>query len=262
MRTLDIMTVASCPLRCKPCPQDVVKTNYDGRPGLSLEDFKVALNNVPKDVRIVFSGFVEPFLNPCALDMMEYASKQGYDLELFSTLVGLRLQDVPRLTKYNIKFLCVHEPDHLGNTDFPETVEFAQVSDKVKRVMRVHRHYVMDEGFISNQRAGNCADVLPSHVHGPFYCAKLWSPQFVMYPDCSVVLCCMDMGRRHMLGNLLEQKYDEIAISKEYRRIARSSLHWDGNTLCRGCRWASFPLKYAIRVSVERLYRRVYHLNL
>jgi hypothetical protein len=62
-------------------------------------------------------------------------------------------------------------------------------------------------------------------------------------PDGRVVPCCMDFGMKHVLGNLLEQSWDEIRRNEAFINFMRG-FDEEGDTLCRSCSSA---------VSVSRL---------
>lgn len=69
---------------------------------MSLEEFKICLEKLPLNTLVEFAGFVEPFLNEYSIDMMEYANQLGYRMTLFTTLVGLKLDDIHRILKYHL----------------------------------------------------------------------------------------------------------------------------------------------------------------
>lgn len=58
----------------------------------------------------------------------------------------------------------------------------------------------------------------------------------ILLPDGTVLLCCMDFGIKHVLGNLLTQSYEEICNGKELTMIKEGM---NGNEkidiLCRRC---------------------------
>ena len=114
----------------------------------------------------------------------------------------------------------------------------------------------MDENFISNERAGLSKGATKRNTQGWFYCEKLFAPQFVMLPNCDLVLCCMDYALRHPVGNLLTQSWSEVIRSPEYERIKKDSYRLKGNTICRQCVWSSF--EYRLTYSVKRLAQTYY----
>ena len=38
-----------------------------------------------------------------------------------------------------------------------------------------------------------------------------------MFPDGTLVVCCQDYGMKHVLGNLLEESWEEIRAGKEFQ---------------------------------------------
>ena len=121
MPTLEVTTVASCTVRCTYCPQDALKAAYrqDSQHRLRPEDFDVVLAKLPAHVRIDFSGFVEPWLNPDCTAMLENALRRGFSVAVYTTLQGMN--DPERvctlLTQYahQVEIVCLHLPDEVGN---------------------------------------------------------------------------------------------------------------------------------------------------
>jgi hypothetical protein len=239
VRWLDISTNASCTVNCVPyCPQKLLHSVYHGSAMLSLGDFGRVLSNTPTDVRIDFSGFTEPFLNPEAVDMIELAHDRGYGVSLISTLVGLKPSDVDRLAKVDPLGFVVHLPDPCGIAHIPITDEYKEVLALTLTKIQLSDFTVMNNYFRDHYWAGNSENSPSFHFKGPFFCSKLSGPHFSMLPDGTTVLCAMDRGLRHVLGNLMETSYDSLRESETYRRIWRSRHAWDGDELCRSCRWA------------------------
>ncbi len=249
---LEITTVSKCKIDCSFCPQDKFQEAYNGCKNLSLENFKKVLTKVPKSVAIHFSGFAEPFLNPECVDMIEYAHSNGYKIVLYSTLVGLKSQEVERLKNCNFDQIVLHLPDNLWNAKIPITEVYKNTLVTALKQLRINDFSLMNERFISNERAGTCRNVPKRHVHGWFFCTKLFSPQFVMLPNCDVVLCCMDFGLKHPLGNLLKQSFSEIAHSPEYKRVKDGRFRMDSNQICRKCTWAVPPYKWCAKKFIDR----------
>ena len=78
--TLEITTSiprAGCVVDCVFCPQRVLQKVWDSKHFttekdriMKLEDFKMVIDKLPKEVRITFSGFTEPWLNNQTNDML------------------------------------------------------------------------------------------------------------------------------------------------------------------------------------------------
>lgn len=244
---MEITTAKYCGVMCEPyCPQILWGNSF--HPGgpkqefLKMEDFSLAMDRTPKDVVIVFAGHSEPFMNPKGLQMIELALDQGRRVELFSTLVNYKVQDVPRLTGRLSRFVW-HVPDgkvaHIPKGDlYWETVKAVLDGPDAWDINGYSR---MDGVFKSNERAGNCDGAPPRHIKGPFFCRKLGTPQFVMLPDLRLVLCCMDWSLKNVVGTLKEKTYDEIANDEPYRRLVRARLSLDGPHDPGDCRACTVP---------------------
>jgi radical SAM protein with 4Fe4S-binding SPASM domain len=239
-RYLDITTATVCPVNCYPyCPQAKFTDAYgDSARLLSFDDFALALSHVPKDVGIAFSGFCEPFINPRAPEMIRLAKAQGHEVRIYTTLTGLRWQDVAELQGCD-DYLVLHLPDNKGVSHIPTTDNWRMALTEVLTTLRVDHFMTMGDGFVSNDRAGNCDNAKPRHVRGPFHCDLLHLPQPVMLPNCEVVACWMDFSLRHRVGNLKTQTYDEIVSGEAFRRIVSNRWKWDGTELCRSCKMAT-----------------------
>ena len=104
--TLEFTTTISpkgCVVNCAFCPQRTLEKIYHAMKGqpkvLTLDNFKIISDKVPKEVRLTFSGFTEPWLNKNCTDMVEYAHFRGHQVSAFSTGIGMKLEDVERLAK-------------------------------------------------------------------------------------------------------------------------------------------------------------------
>jgi radical SAM protein with 4Fe4S-binding SPASM domain len=60
----------------------------------------------------------------------------------------------------------------------------------------------------------------------------------VLLPNGDVVLCCSDYGLRHKLGNLLNDNYEDLFLSEEYKKIMRGLEDESIEILCRTCEHA------------------------
>jgi len=244
-RYLDITTAKVCPVNCYPyCPQPKFRDAYgDATNLLSFDDFALALSHVPKDVGIAFSGFCEPFMNPRAPEMIRLAKAQGHEVRIYTTLVGLRLQDVAELKGCD-EYLVLHLPDNKGISHIPTTEGWRATLAEVLTTLRVDHFMNMGDGFVSNDRGGNSYDAKPRHVKGPFHCDLLQLPQPVMLPNLDVAACWMDFALRHKVGNLKEQTYDEIVSGEPFRTIVSHRWRLNGTELCRSCKMATPMYKW------------------
>lgn len=88
---IEVTPKIGCSVNCRFCPQKLLlsryyKDNSNRKSEMSFDDFKIFLEKIPANTILDWSGFVEPFLNPASIDMMEYADSKGFEQTLFTTL--------------------------------------------------------------------------------------------------------------------------------------------------------------------------------
>lgn len=269
---MEITTKIGCSVNCKYCPQknlihSYFKSNSDRKIMFSLEDFKICLDKLPSNTLVDFAGFGEPFLNPDAIELMEYACNKGFEITLYTTLVGLQKENLNRVLAIPFKEVVLHVADNEGFAAIPVTEEYLYLLDaflnekkadgtlfvddvncqctphpevikKTKGRYKVYRE-LMD-------RAGNLVgdeykDLIKADKHGPIICMGMKELNHnILLPDGTVVLCCNDFSLQHVLGNLLEQSYSDIMNSTIIKNIKQAMLNDDGSKtlLCRKCAYA------------------------
>lgn len=228
MRTLEITTKIGCKNRCVYCPQDKLLSSYSGDTYMGFQDFIRILDNVPKDVRIDFSGFCEPFLNVKSPHMMEYALKNGYHLVLYTTLVGFQPEYIRLLKDCIFDEIVFH---HFEGVEFDEK-QFNTYSELIRTTIqsRGFRTVILEPQWRWS-RAGNVWDM--KEKKGKFQClyaGKDFDHNGVL-PNGDVYICCQDYGLEHKIGNLFETKYDDLN-----RKVLRDlSDQEDSKIICRKC---------------------------
>jgi radical SAM protein with 4Fe4S-binding SPASM domain len=159
-------------------------------------------------------------------------------------------------------------------------------SGAIHSALRHHRISVKEKNWRGHSRAGNLnAETVvtlgaqPTSRHtGAVTCG--YTPFFdqnVLLPNGDVVLCCMDYSLKHKLGNLFEQDYEDLFMSRELAavRAANAQPGHSDRSLCKSCsvantyqvrgsEWASdapVPLRPALRNVIlgvkGALYRRM-----
>lgn len=252
IRALELTTVSSCAVNCSFCPQGVLRDAYRGPRTLRLEDFRAVVDRLPRDVVLHFSGFVEPWLNPDCTEMLRDALEAGRRVAVYTTTIGMRdpgkvraLLDEHRAL---VDHVCLHLPDREGNmpTEPHESAieVFRGFPGLEVMAMGSPSAAVQGRGLprlpIWNpiDRAGNLTgNSLPRVRHvGPIRCS--YTPTYehnVMLPNGDVVLCCMDYGLKHPLGNLLTHAWEDLDEAR--RRVSYASFA-TSTTLCRNCHGA------------------------
>jgi hypothetical protein len=268
--TLEITPKIGCGINCKYCPQNILihryfEDNKNRTSVMTFDTFKKCIDKTPQDLIVEFAGFVEPFLNRESLSMMEYVQSTGRDMTLFTTLVGLTEDDFWRLKGLHFEEIVLHTPDEDGYANIPMTDEYFKLLDLMldakdrngkafissancqskphARVLE-HTHGRLKIYVELSDRAGNIQpdDIIVSkNVEGRISCSRTLNLNHnILLPDGTVVLCCMDFGMKHVIGNLLEESYDTIMKSNELRCVKRAmNFKFEDDILCRQCSHAT-----------------------
>ena len=258
--TMEITTTIpkkGCVVDCVFCPQRTLQKVWDSKHftthkerTMSMEQFKTAIDKLPTEVRITFSGFIEPYMNKHCSDMMVYAHEQGHRVSVFTTAVGMKLEDVEKIK--HIPFcggpnggFTLHLPDQERRAKHPVTDKYIKVVEALKNA-NISNFMVMAMGTTHNKvthlypdyevnkykmwhRAGNLvgeAQLKPeltevmNEVKTVFRNDKRTCGCIedlyhnILLPNGDVSLCCMDYNLEEILGNLYTQEYDDIMPKK------------------------------------------------
>lgn len=250
------------------------KNDKNRKSSMTLMDFKKVLSNIPKDVSIDFAGMAEPFLNKEAFSMVEYAVNEGYDVHIFTTLRGLTKVQLEKLAEMPLGSFVVHVADDekLMNITVDEeyiekikmcndlnftNIEFVVIGNVHKEVRSAVKGKIEEIKIITR---GNNLDFskLPDHIKDlnhenldvkgkkvicgrRFFNLSVSKPATkveitVMLPDGTLLLCCMDYGMNHILGNLYEESYEDIMNGLAMQKIEKSMFCENNDyLLCRDC---------------------------
>jgi sulfatase maturation enzyme AslB (radical SAM superfamily) len=257
---LEITTIVGCKVGCSYCPQTLLTNEYkkvsDTRI-LSLNLYKKCLATVPNYVAIHFSGYAEPFLNPFCIDMIKFAHDKGHPVSVYSTLVGMTEDHVKELEKLTFVKFTIHLPDDRLHMKVKVDAAFLNVikallKSKIPNIrwfnfFGIHPEVsaLIDENMLTmadlNSRAGNTKTTfIPVEVNhkGAIICKADRLASNVLLPNGDVTLCCMDYGRRHVIGNLIANKYSELHQSQAFTDVIDRMNGEPGDLLCRSCEWA------------------------
>ncbi|WP_420971819.1 phosphonate C-P lyase system protein PhnG [Bradyrhizobium sp. B120] len=83
--------------------------------------------------------------------------------------------------------------------------------------------------------ATTCRDSLWLPIPGALACTEKREYRNVLLPNGDVTLCCMDFERRHVLGNLLHDEYEDLIKGPGFRQVADRMNGASGSLLCRMC---------------------------
>ena len=268
MPALELTTLIGCPLKCTFCPQDRLREAYtDSVRSLTEETLSVVLQKLPSDVRIVFSGFTEPWANKNCNTFVEMCLRQGRQIAIYTTLThitlvhAIQLVDLLNSHKSQVEEVWIHMPDAHGNMPgFSYSTEYEQVLTYVKKVLdpsfmtmsadkRIDPNINIDVKPVNwylHTRANN-VDVIKikesTYNPAPRYefvteCTRERDYRAnVLLPNGDVVLCCMDYGLKHKLGNLLTDTYDQLMNGAEMNKVKRlaGSIAYTDDLLCKSC---------------------------
>lgn len=269
--SIELTTVIGCSVNCRFCPQSLLlseyyKNNKKRINKMSIDTFSKCLDFFPKDYDISFGGMSEPFLNEDFVQMLEMSCYSGRKIALYTTLVGLNKEDVNRVLQLPIDWVTLHVADKNGYASIPKTEEYYSIlnlfinakrqdgtpfvnmcnaqSEPDKRVLEMcnNKYEILTE---MTDRAGNLSNDRLIHnkiLTGKIQCGNSENGALnsnVVLPDGSVVLCCMDYGLQHILGNIYENSFEEIMNGLEMQRV-RTGMDGDTNIdiLCRKCSYA------------------------
>ena len=254
--TLEITTTIpkkGCVVDCVFCPQRTLQKVWDSKHftthkerTMSMEQFKTVIDKLPTEVRITFSGFIEPFMNKHCADMMVYAHEQGHKVSIFTTAVGMTLEDVEKIK--HIPFcngpnggFTLHLPDEEKRAKHPVTEKYINVVRAIKNA-NMANFDVMSMGTTHSKithlypdnvvskydmwhRAGNLlgeaqlkpeledvmGEVISLSRNDKRTCGCIEDLYHnILLPNGDVSLCCMDYNLEEILGNLYTQEYDDI----------------------------------------------------
>lgn len=224
MKTLEITSYIGCPNMCSYCPQELLSEAYKGERMMPLSDFSRVLDNVPKDVRIDFSGFSEIFCHSEGSKFILIAFERGYSIVLYTTLVGITENDFRVLSGVNFAEVVFHQyPGYFKEVFERDSQRFSQ-EIQPGRIAEITPQWLWS-------RAGNVFD--RQRELGPFQCsfAARDFDHNVVLPNGDVVLCCQDYGLKHKLGNLFDTNFNDLNRVS----IKASSLLDDSDCICRKC---------------------------
>ena len=261
---LEITPKAGCSVNCKYCPQEKFLRAYHAgnrSTEMGFEVFKQCLDKTPQNLAVDFSGFVEPFLAKDAVRMMQYAAEQGRDMRLFTTLVGLTKEKFDAIKEIPFKFVMLHLPDQKGYAHIPTDDAYFSLLAYVMETKKADGSWFVNEANCQYEpirraeemvrekvkitwdlidRAGNLSgetlDRRDFAYEGEIYCSRAAGLNHnILLPNGDVVLCCMDFGMRHILGNLCSASYEEIFAGENMKAIRESLPSGGGKTLCGQC---------------------------
>lgn len=262
---LEITTKLGCAVNCRYCPQELYIKEYlrtgNGERFLSFENFKICIDKLPGNTFVEFAGFTEPFFNQECIEMIKYAKKKGLRVNLFTTLQGLKPEQLDDILKIEFEEFVLHAPDKQGYAVIPINELYKDMLRKLVNAKKTNGDsfidYVSAQGdipeeivgilgddiriyIVLNDRAGNLGDSClygKRRLVGKLRCELSRDINHnVLLPDGRVVLCSNDWGLKHVMGNLLYESYEQILNGKEAQKIRKAMGNKkEDSVLCRNC---------------------------
>jgi sulfatase maturation enzyme AslB (radical SAM superfamily) len=260
---IEVTTKIGCSNVCEYCPQSTLIKRYRERIGhdkdtmMSLETFEKCISTMPTDIGLNFTGYVEPYLNPECTDMIIHAFDKGHELLLNTTLMGMKIADWDKLRNRGVVFqhgVHVHLPsasyfemigkqyleldddyyetlNHVVNFPLPRWTKFHCHGDLHPLLKDLERYTDIDVRNI-NSRAMNILlekkEKVPDEINIRGKCPRAY--QNVLLPDGSLGLCCQDYGLDDIMGNLVDNTWDEFVNSERVQDVRTN-----GADLCDYC---------------------------
>ena len=214
--------------------------------------FKKCVDKIPLDVEIIFGGMSEPFLNPDCTKMILYAHTAGHKISVDTTLDGMGLSDIDLLEQVPFNgYFAVHLPSGEGYEKIQVDENYIKLLNKIsKSKIEVLYHYygetvhpkvkllnINTRRITLCTRAGNVKiknKPLPKRQRGVIACIGDLHHN-VLLPNGDVLLCVMDYGMNHLLGNLLTSGYESLFRSEEYLKVKKGLKDESFDVLCRYC---------------------------
>lgn len=268
---LEVTMQIGCPSNCKYCPQDLFINKYFKKDKnkikkMTFENFKRYLKSVPKNLRISFAGFSEPLVNDDFLAICKWLESENREFEINTCLYKVKRKILRELIKLKFFHINIHVPDNKNYTDISVDKKYlnnlrfllTRVKNKrnliiclgtmhpeIKKLVNKYKDniYSITEGeYFINNRAGKIEGFnLTKHVKkGPIHCCRTNRNLKIsnLLPDGRLVLCCMDFGLEHILGNLNHNTYEEILHGNEAKKIRKNMIYDEETILCRKCEFA------------------------
>lgn len=270
--SLELTTMIGCPLMCTFCPQKNLHKAYGKDVKyMTVETISTVLEKIPTNTRIDFSGMSEPWANPECTQILKKVFEKGFRVAIFTTLYGISKEQTDELVElfqkydHQIEMICLHLPDSNGNMlGWKYTDDWKYAYEKITTVKlskpvgcmtmdgsgRVHNdishfasityqpHLHTRADSLDIEQIGTQPIVMtPRHSHAltckstPFY------DRNVLLPNGDVVLCCMDYNLKHIIGNLLDQTYEEIFKSEELMKLIEinEKNEFSKCSICKSC---------------------------
>lgn len=278
MAKLEITTQIGCGISCRYCPQNRVIKAYKKRSPIytmSFDVFKKCLDKIPSYVIVVFSGMCEPWSNSDCIKMVRYAHQKGHTINIFTTMVGMVIPDIDILEQIPFDRFVIHLPSVEGYEKIKVDSTYLSLLNRIASSNINATYFIYGNGthpdiqsIVQDKiqkkkgttRAGNLlSGSVPLRKNkGEIFCK--WDLGNILLPNGEVVLCCMDYGLQHILGNLLLSNYDDLFKRAEYKIITQGLTDESSDILCRYCEYSGSKRAYKLQY-INKILKRMTRLK-
>jgi radical SAM protein with 4Fe4S-binding SPASM domain len=265
LRKIEVTTTAGCDVACKFCPQKAFHNGYIRTGAVKTfewENYVTILDKIPTRVGISFGGMSEPFQHPQCTDMILLAHERGHIVEIFTTLYGLSYENLQKLIS-NLKIGCSSTDDRLYlHLPSVGNIEKIPINDNYLRMLKLLLDSKLDIEFhYHGERLHEALNVLSFgekvsywKIHdraenetsfykkqerklGKISCIMNFEVN-VLLPNGDLLICSQDFGARHVIGNLMSDRPEEIYQSTEFKRIQKATADDTTDIMCRYCHFS------------------------
>lgn len=266
--TLEFSLFTGCSVNCSYCPHATLH-KASSEKYMSVDTFKAILDKIPREVGLVFAGFCDPLQYDKLVEVIEYSYTKGHRLNIATTIP----EDYPENIDLflNEKYWagrCLHLRDEYMSYKCNSEAYYKAVDTFFSQMNKQYQNnsLVVDNRFsflgkkidsrlkelIDKNNLSHVFEVCIPHTRidapikydsprqnkglsGKIYCSVGLYHRQMITPDGDVVLCCMDVKKQHILGNLITGTYDDIYNSENYAKFLRGFNDESEYIICRDC---------------------------
>lgn len=262
---IEISLYLGCSVNCSYCPHTSLLKN-SSKKRIDFDEFKILVDKIPQNIGFGFSGLSEPLLHEQFYSMAEYVHQKGHETIACSTMPekyennihaflneslwscrSLHLRDEFMSLKIDSAYLAnIEKYFHQASREqTPKSMINYHTQNLDKNILTLLKKYnLLDRASYNAPYLRSNADVNLKQVKKETYknsvivCSKNHHKIQHLLPTGEVLLCCMDVTKKHVLGNLFYDDYLTIMNGEEYNRVLRGFNDEAQNTICRQCNFA------------------------
>jgi len=190
--------------------------------------------------------------------MINYSSKKGHIITVYSTLIGLSIEKLEKLKEIDISEFIIHLPTLnylenikvnenylqmleftkkcISNSTFIVMVKEPQILELDNRIKDI-LHDITIQSELINSRAGNLNNVTVNRKNGIIHCDRNFQSH-VLLPNGEISLCCQDFNYQYVIADLNKDKYMDIYNNKALNEFKTKLKDETADLLCRFCEYA------------------------